>query len=354
MSEPDPAWRETGAAELSEIDALRAELAAIAIENARLLDKTQAARARQTASAGILRVISETPGDLQPVFDLIARSAAELCGARFCMLWRYAGGLVHHCANAGFETGSLDAYLAGWPKPAPPGSMTGAVFDSGAVCQIADCHDPGYSDHRLARDVGYRHLIGVPIFSGGAVWGVIVLGWPDGARPTEAHVDLVRSFADQAAIAIGAATLFREVQARTAEVEVEEALVRQTASADILRVISQSPDETKPVFDAIVTTAVRLLSSDIALVMISDADSYAPFAGATPDGLTGLNPQVVPIYPALNFPSRALMSRARLHLPDWTAIHLPDHERKWLGLFEQVPGVPQWHLEKSRVLAKAR
>jgi len=311
-------------------------------------------KTRTAAMAQVLRVISETPGDLQPVFDLIARSAAGLCGTRFCMLWRYADGLAHHCANAGFEAGSLDAYLAGWPKPAPPGSMTGAVLDSGAVCQIADCHDSGYSDHRLARDADCRHLIGVPIFSGGETWGVIVLGWPDGARPTEAHVDLVRSFADQAAIAIGAATLFREVQARTAEVEVEEALVRQTASADILRVISQSPDETKPVFDAIVTTAVRLLSSDIALVMISDADSYAPFAGATPDGLIGLNPQVVPIYPALNFPSRALMSRARLHLPDWTAIHLPDHERKWLGLFEQVPGVPQWHLEKSRVLAKAR
>ena len=506
VSEPDPAWRETGAAELSEIDALRAELAAIAIENARLLDQTQAARARQTASAGILRVISETPGDLQPVFDLIARSAAELCGARFCMLWRYAGGLVHHCANAGFETGSLDAYLAGWPKPAPPGSMTGAVFDSGAVCQIADCHDPGYSDHRLARDVGYRHLIGVPIFSGGAVWGVIVLGWPDGARPTEAHVDLVRSFADQAAIAIGAATLFREVQARTAEVEealeyqtatsevlavisrspnelepvldailtvaarlcrpqyaffamrdpddglyrvarthnvsdefidylranpiapgegscigrtaltgrtvyisdtqadasytwkeaagigayrttlgvpltregvvlgvivmadgrpnaflsrqialletfaaqaviainntrlfrevqartaeVEAALVRQTATADILRVISQSPDETKPVFDAIVTTAVGLLGSDMTFVMLSDADSYAPVAGATPDGPIGaLGPERLAIDPAQNFPSRALTSRTHLHLPDWTAIDLPDHER---------------------------
>jgi len=506
VSEPDPAWRETGAAELSEIDALRAELAAIAIENARLLDQTQAARARQTASAGILRVISETPGDLQPVFDLIARSAAELCGARFCMLWRYAGGLAHHCANAGFETVSLDAYLAGWPKPAPPGSMTGAVFDSGAVCQIADCHDPGYSDHRLARDVGYRHLIGVPIFSGGAVWGVIVLGWPDGARPTEAHVDLVGSFADQAAIAIGAATLFREVQARTAEVEealeyqtatsevlavisrspnelepvldalltvaarlcrpqyaffamrdpddglyrvarthnvsdefidylranpiapgegscigrtaltgrtvyisdtqadasytwkeaagigayrttlgvpltregvvlgvivmadgrpnaflsrqialletfaaqaviainntrlfrevqartaeVEAALVRQTATADILRVISQSPDETKPVFDAIVTTAVRLLGSDMTFVMLSDADSYAPVAGATPDGPIGaLGPERLPIDPAQNFPSRALTSRTHLHLPDWTAIDLPDHER---------------------------
>ena len=326
VSEPDPAWRETGAAELSEIDALRAELAAIAIENARLLDQTQAARARQTASAGILRVISETPGDLQPVFDLIARSAAELCGARFCMLWRYAGGLAHHCANAGFETVSLDAYLAGWPKPAPPGSMTGAVFDSGAVCQIADCHDPGYSDHRLARDVGYRHLIGVPIFSGGAVWGVIVLGWPDGARPTEAHVDLVRSFADQAAIAIGAATLFRQVQARTAEVEA--ALVRQTATADILRVISQSPDETKPVFDAIVTTAVRLLGSDMTFVMLSDADSYAPVAGATPDGPIGaLGPERLPIDPAQNFPSRALTSRTHLHLPDWTAIDLPDHER---------------------------
>ena len=133
-------------------------------------------------------------------------------------------------------------------------------------------------------------------------------------------IELLESFADQAVIAIQNARLFRETQT---------ALVRQTASADILRVISESPAETKPVFDAIVTTAIRLLASDMAFVMISDADTYAPVAGATPDGLIGaLGPQVLPIDPDRNFPSRALIARSHLHLPDWTAIDLPDHERR--------------------------
>ena len=141
---------------------------------------------------------------------------------------------------------------------------------------------------KMARIASYHSVAFAPMMWEGK--GIGVIGVARSARPfTDRELRIMQGFADQAVIAIQNARMFRETQT---------ALVRQTASADILRVISQSPSETKPVFDAIVTTAIGLLASDMAFVMISDADTYSPVAGATPDGLIGaLGPQVVPIDP---------------------------------------------------------
>ncbi len=112
------------------------------------------------------------------------------------------------------------------------------------------------------------------------------------------------------------------------ERELAEARERQTATSEILRVISQSPTDARPVFDRIVLTAARVLRCDMALVQLREGDAYAPKAGATAAGpVTGLPSERFPIDPSANFPSRVFVSKTMLHLPDWSLIELPEHER---------------------------
>src|SRR5271170_3351841 len=113
------------------------------------------------------------------------------------------------------------------------------------------------------------------------------------------------------------------------ERELAEALARQTATSEILRVISQSPTDAQPVFQRIVVTAARLLRCDMAFVLLREGDAYVHTAGATPEGpMADLAPERIPIDPSANFPSRAFLAKTMLHLPDWSQIDLPEHERR--------------------------
>ena len=120
----------------------------------------------------------------------------------------------------------------------------------------------------------------------------------------------------------------REQHAALAEA-LQESLERQSATSEILRVISQSPTDARPVFERIVETAARLLRCDMAFVLLRDGDAYIHTAGATPEGpLADLAPDRMPIDPDANFPSRAFLTKSELHLPDWSQIDLPEHERR--------------------------
>ncbi len=294
--------------------------AVIAIENTQQFVETQDALARQTATSDILRGISSTPGELQPVFDRIVTSSLELCGARFCMMWRYGDGMAHHCANSGFEPAFMADYVKQWPKPPVPGSLTRAVLESGQIEHVRDGQDPSYSDHATAREFGFRELVGFPISVGGATWGSIILAWPDGEAPTDGHIELVETFADQASIAIENVRLFNETQT---------ALARQTASADILRVISQSPNDTTPVFEAIITAATRLVSCDLAVATRSDSENWWQMALADHNGLIKtFSDARHPMDPDMNLQSRVLMSGRTQHMPDWSAPGLPQYAYK--------------------------
>ena len=111
--------------------------------------------------------------------------------------------------------------------------------------------------------------------------------------------------------------------------ERDEALARQTATSEILRVISQSPTDARPVFDSIVLTAARLLRCDLVLVLLCDGATYSHAAVASPEGLfVDQGPTNFPIDPSANFPSRAIVDKKMLHLPDWSRIDLPEHELK--------------------------
>ena len=139
-------------------------------------------------------------------------------------------------------------------------------------------------------------------------------------------IRLLTSFADQAVIAIENVRLFDQVQARTRELE--EALERQEASAEILRVISRSPTDPRPVFARIVETAARVLGCDTAAIMLCEGIGFRIAAVATPQGqVAGFGQTVVSLDPAANFPSRAIIDKKMLHLPDWSQIDLPEGER---------------------------
>ncbi|WP_299371790.1 GAF domain-containing protein [uncultured Tateyamaria sp.] len=144
----------------------------------------------------------------------------------------------------------MESYLKQFPRPAGTDTLSGQVIKAGAMQRIADAQDPNYRDHQLARKQGFREIIGFPIFVGHAIWGTIILAWPDGHTRTQAHIDLIETFAEQAAIAIENARLFTETKQRTAEVE--EALVCEQASAEVLQVINASTLNLQPMFDLIV------------------------------------------------------------------------------------------------------
>ena len=143
----------------------------------------------------------------------------------------------------------------------------------------------------------------------------------DAGRDPEKVPSLLQTFADQAVIAIENVRLFNETK---------DALARQTASADILGVISSSPTDVRPVYEAIVRTAQRLLACDGVIILHTDGRTFAPVAGVGPDGrpMELMDPDGLPVDPDANFPSRVIVGKTLLHLPDWDAIDLPAHEQR--------------------------
>lgn len=303
-----------------------ADQAVIAISNGRLFDEVQARTAevtealvREQASAEILKVINETTSNLQPMFDLIVQKSAELCGAKFCVLDRFDGTLYHFCAQYGFPPDQIEELLADYPFRGDPHHLSPRVVESGTVVHIEDVMRDDYFAPELAANVGYKRLMGVPIKADGRIWGIINLAWPETVAPTPAHIELVQNFASQASIAIENARLMRETQA---------ALVRQTASADILRVISGAQEDAKPVFKAIAEAGMALLDSDSAAVLMRDDGHFIPISGILnpSNPSVTLDPKPVKIDAVMNFPSRVFETGKMVHVPDFSKADLPAHE----------------------------
>ncbi len=298
--------------------------ALIAIENTRLFNETREALERQTATSDVLNVIASSPTDTQPVFDAIARSAAELCEGSNSAVFRLRDGLVHLAGHYNPSPEQLAFAPKAFPAPLHRGYMAGRAIVDRAVAHVPDiAADPEYTAESLVK-AGFRSAVSVPMFRNGEPIGAINVTREE-ARPfSDRQIDLLRTFADQAVIAIENARLFNETK---------EALERQTATSEILRVISQSPADVQPVFDAIVQTAVRLIRCDIAFVLRSDGATFSPAAAAGPGGpLPDLGPSHLPVDPDANFPSRAIVGKKNVHLPDWSLIDLPEHERQMQAL----------------------
>jgi GAF domain-containing protein len=271
-----------------------ADQAVIAIENVRLFNETREALERQTATADILKVIASSPSNVQPVFDAIAESANRLIGGFSTGVFRVIDDIVHLVAFTPTNPESDEALKAAFPihLSAVP---TVALVANGETVQIADAEAADAYTQRLGRARGWRSVTFTPLMSQGAFIGYIVCTRRQTGVLADHHVQLLRTFADQAVIAIENVRLFKETQ---------EALERQTATADILKVIASSPSNVQPVFDAIAERSNRLIGGHATSVLrfIGDTVELVAFTSISPEAdavLKAAFPMPLKDYPML-------------------------------------------------------
>jgi signal transduction histidine kinase/putative methionine-R-sulfoxide reductase with GAF domain len=240
-----------------------ADQAVIAIENARLFNETKEALERQTATANILEVISSSPTNVQPVLDAVATSAARLCEADDALIQLREGDSVRYVAQHG-TLPTLQSFFEA--RPLNPGRVTDRAVLEGRHFHIADLQAEAKQfpeGSAQAKEVGIRTLLVVPLMREGSAIGAILMRRKEKRPFSEQQIELVKTFADQAVIAIENARLFNETK---------EALERQRASADILRVIATSPSDVKPVLDEMAETAARLCGAADVVIRRVDGD----------------------------------------------------------------------------------
>ncbi len=199
-----------------------ADQAVIAIQNARRFNETQDALARQTATADVLRVISASVTDTQPVFDVIAERASRLTGANSGWVFTFDGEWIHGASAFGLTPEALALALSFFPMRPGGGSYTARAICDGVVVNVADAlaeTDPAYATKPVARAAGYRSVLSVPMLRAGHVIGAISVNRAEVGRFADKEVELLQTFADQAVIAIENVRLFNETQHLLADAE---------------------------------------------------------------------------------------------------------------------------------------
>jgi signal transduction histidine kinase/CheY-like chemotaxis protein len=253
--------------------------AVIAIENTRLLnelrqrtDDLSESLQQQTATADVLKVISRSTFDLQTVLDTLVQSATALCEAQDAFIFVPRGEHYYVAARHGFSR-DFQEYVQKHPIAVDRGSAVGRAAIEGRLIHIPDVlTDAEFSRLDAQKISGFRAVLAAPLLREGRPVGVIFLSRTTPRPFTAKQIALVQTFADQAMIAIENVRLFDEVQARTRELS--EALEQQTATSEVLGVISSSPGELEPVFQAMLANAVRICEAKFGTLYLREGDAF--------------------------------------------------------------------------------
>ena len=300
---------------------------------------------RLAATAEILRLISSSPADAQPVFEAIADSAMRLFRAWSALVFRCDGELLSLAAARGGLPGSSESFLARFQAPRRPDDNTlhGTAVITRAVQHIADVEADAYQNHHVRRSAserGFRSVVWVPMLRGNEAVGAVGVSRVQPGGFSDAEIALLQTFADQAVIAIENVRLFKELESRNRDLT--EALEQQTATSDILRVISSSPTDVQPVFDTIVKNAVRLCDAVMSNVQLFDGERmhWVAQQNISPETMDSIR-QLYPMRPVRSqAASRAILARSVVHLPD--VLDDPEYDRQMAlkGGWRSVLSVP--------------
>jgi two-component system NtrC family sensor kinase len=316
---------------------------------------------QQSATIDVLRVMSASPGDTQPVFDLIVRRAVELCNAQSGGLFEYDGERVHigtihglyehdgellsvhslHGTEPNIAPASLAAYLRQFPMPPKRGSISmRAILD----CQIMHIRDMR-EEIDLLEDVqrlGHRSRVSLPLLRDARAIGVITMAAHEPGGFSDSQIQLLKTFAEQAVIAITSAETYRRLNQRTSDLR--ESLEYQTASSDVLKVISRSSFDLQPVLSMVAQTAARLCQADQALIVRHENGiiQMAAKFGFPPEFEAGLNElgphRLIAGAPMVTY--RAIIERRVVHIHDVAGVPGYAAEPIKLGQQRTSLGVP--------------
>src|SRR5262245_51708725 len=301
-----------------QIDLLKtfADQAVIAIENTRLFNEVKDSLERQTATAEILKVISSSPTDLPRVMATLAQSAASVCAASDALIYCIEGDRLRIVASYGSVGTTAAARTQGLALVRT--TVTGRAFLDRKTVHVADLAaslETEFPDSRpYQSELGFRTTLATPLLSKGTSIGAILIRRMVVDPFSDKQVTMLETFADQAVIAIENARLFEAEEA--SKRELTEALEQQTATADVLKVISRSALDLRRALDALVQSAARLCNAYDAVIFQVFGDGMRLVAHHGQIPLAGpLQQHIVPLVPGL-IAARAIIDRRTIHVAD--------------------------------------